>query len=315
MLSFLPLSFLIALLAGEGSYAAPLARITGRSVGTDVFSTFQLMEQYAAASYCSPNYDETPNTEVTCPAGNCPLVQAASTDTLVEFENSLKTDVTGFVAVDHTNSITVVSFRGSASIKNWIANLDMTQIPTDICTGCKVHQGFWDSWTEARDGVLNAIKSAAASNPSYKIVVVGHSLGGAISALAAAELRKSGCDVALYTFGSPRVGNGAFSDFVSNQPGGNYRITHYNDIVPRVPTLIQGYVHITPEFYISKPNFKTVAASDIKEYKSNTILGGNNAWVVTDILAHTWYFNSIAQCYINQLLPKRDLDVEVVERF
>jgi pimeloyl-ACP methyl ester carboxylesterase len=191
----------------------------------------------------------------------------------------------------------------------------MALISSDICSGCKVHRGFWNSWTEARDGVLAAVKSAAAVNPGYKLVVVGHSLGGAIGTLATAELRKSGCDVALYTFGSPRVGNNAFSSYVSKQNGGNYRITHYNDIVPRLPTLVQGYVHVTPEYYISKPSFQTVAASHIKLYSSNTIFAGNGAWIFTDIVAHTWYFNSIAQCFINQLLPRRDVDVEVVKRF
>lgn len=43
--------------------------------------------------------------------------------------------------------------------------------------------------------VLNAVKQAAAANPSYKIVSTGHSLGGAIAAFAAAELRNSGYTV------------------------------------------------------------------------------------------------------------------------
>ncbi len=172
-----------------------------------------LWEQYAAAAYCVTNND-SPGTKVTCAAGNCPLVEAATTTTLIEFQkwdlvpympgrrpltviSSLITDVTGLVAVDSTNRKIVVNFRGSQSARNWLANLDFTAIPTDICPGCTVHQGFWRSWVEARPRILAAVEDAVAKNPGYGIVATGHSLGGAIATLAAANLRNSGYTVAL----------------------------------------------------------------------------------------------------------------------
>lgn len=111
--------------------------------------------------------------------------------------SSLLTDVTGLVAVDSTNRKIVVNFRGSQSARNWLNNLDFTAIPSDICSQCRVHQGFWRSWLEARPRILTAIKEAAAQNPGYGIVATGHSLGGAIATLAAANLRNSGYNVAL----------------------------------------------------------------------------------------------------------------------
>lgn len=44
----------------------------------------------------------------------------------------------------------------------------------------KYIRGFYKSWREARSGVLAALQTAAATNPSYRVVVVGHSLGGAV---------------------------------------------------------------------------------------------------------------------------------------
>ena len=43
--------------------------------------------------------------------------------------------------------------------------------------------------------------------------------------------------VSIYTFGSPRTGNQAWSDYVyrSMGPGGYQRVTHYNDAVPHLP--------------------------------------------------------------------------------
>jgi predicted lipase len=114
--------------------------------------------------------------------------------------------VTGYVAVDSTNQKIVVSFRGSKSARNWLNNLDVSVMATDICSGCTVHQGFWRSWLEARPGILAAVKAAAEQSPSYGIVATGHSLGGALATLCAANLRNSGYNVALVSPTGPRLG-------------------------------------------------------------------------------------------------------------
>jgi predicted lipase len=221
------------------------------------------------------------------------------------------------VALDHTNKLLVVSFRGSASIKNWIANLNFDTANTDICSGCTAHEGFWTSWREARSRVLNAIKTASQANPGYSIVLTGHSLGGAIASLAAAEIRKSGYTAALYTFGAPRFASEKLSDFITKQPGGNYRVTHLNDPVPRLPPISFNFVHVSPEYYVDQSNFKAVSASDISVYTGNVNYNGNTAWIVTDVIAHTWYFGDIALCYKKNFLDGRGLEGErsLVKKF
>lgn len=211
--------------------------------------------------------------------------------------SSLVTDVTGYVAIDNTRSLTVVAFRGSKSVRNFVADGDFTATPTDICPGCTAHQGFWNSWVEARAGVLAALKTAAASNPNNRVIVVGHSLGGAIADLAAAEIRKSGVTADLYTYGAPRIANAALSDFITNQ-GANYRVTHKNDPVPRLPPVVLGFVHISPEYYISTPNDVVPTANDITEYSGSINLQGNsgNNPFDTDLSAHGWYFNQVGAC-------------------
>ncbi|KAF2197958.1 alpha/beta-hydrolase [Delitschia confertaspora ATCC 74209] len=291
--------------------AAPLVE---RGINSDLLANFNLFEQYAAAAYCSGNND-SPNSKVTCPYGNCPLVQAASTITLTEFQNSLRTDVTGFVATDTTNNLTILSFRGSASIQNWLTNLDLSTIPTDLCPGCTAHSGFWSSWLESRTGVLDAIKTAARENPGYKLIVTGHSLGGAIATLAAAELRNSGYETALYTFGAPRIAGPKLSSFISQQPGGNYRVTHWNDPVPRLPPIPMGFVHVSPEYYIDKGNNQAVGSGDVKVLEGSVNLRGNSGWLVTDVGAHAWYFNDIAKCYTNALFNGKKRGVKMVKMF
>lgn len=141
--------------------------------------------------------------------------------------SSLRTDVTGYVAIDNTRALTILAFRGSSSVRNFVADANFVAKPTDICPSCTAHNGFWDSWVEARPGVLAALKTAAASHPANRVVVTGHSLGGAIADLAAAEIRKSGITADLYTYGAPRIAGKVLSDFITNQnKGGNFRVTH-----------------------------------------------------------------------------------------
>lgn len=184
--------------------------------------------------------------------------------------------MTGYLALDHTRSLTVLAFRGSESVRNYITDADFPTVTTDICSGCTADQGFYNSWLEARTGILAALKTTAAGNPSYKVVVVGHSLGGAIAAIAAAEIRNSGTSSDLYTYGQPRIGGSAVSNYITNQnKGGNFRVTHYDDPVPRLPPLILGFVHISPEYYIKTGNGVAVTASDITELTGSINLFGN----------------------------------------
>jgi hypothetical protein len=227
------------------------------------------------------------------------------------------TDVSGYVAVDHTNQLIIVSFRGSTTIDQWITNFDFDTVNTDICSGCTAHHGFWNSWVDARDIVTPAVKQASTTYPNYKINVVGHSLGGAIASLAAAHLRNSGLNVALYNFGSPRIGGTKISSYITNQPGGNFRMTHWNDPVPKIPLLTMGYVHISPEYYINKGNQQDVNTGDIKVYNGAVnLFKGNQAWLTIDVEAHRWYFGSMYSCDAKKskrgVLRIRDMEEEVM---
>ncbi|KAI9803523.1 MAG: hypothetical protein M1825_001866 [Sarcosagium campestre] len=277
-----------------GSVSAVPANLKPRAIPQSQLDDFIFYSQYAAAAYC-PDNNDTPDTKVTCDAGNCPLIEVDDTKTITEFENTFESDTTGFVAVDKTKKIIIVSFRGTTSVRNWITNFDFAQDDVDWCEDCKVHGGWWNAWREISKTVRPAIKKAKAANPDFKVVMTGHSLGGAIAAIAAADLRTNGTEIALYTFGQPRIGNAATSSFISNQPGGNFRVTHTVDPVPRLPPVLFGYKHISPEYYI-KQGENTVSPSDIETLTGGVNLLGNSGTVGLDIDAHLTYFGGIADC-------------------
>jgi alpha-beta hydrolase superfamily lysophospholipase len=65
-------------------------------------------------------------------------------------------------------------------------------VPTGICPGCEASHGFAIAWNETRQAVLDAIDGVELSGDQKRIVTVGHSLGGAVAGLAAADLRSKG---------------------------------------------------------------------------------------------------------------------------
>jgi hypothetical protein len=170
-----------------------------------------------AASFCPKNNYN--NGKLTCPVGNCPLVQQATTTIVAGVQyvqyidqgtmltHTLKSSpvwaTTGYVAVDSTNQLIVMSFRGTQNLTNYFADvlLPLTDV-SSICSGCQAFYGFWEAWLDAKTVVTNAVNQAHIAHSSYKIVLSGHSFGAAIATLATADLRKSGLSIDMVSFTS-----------------------------------------------------------------------------------------------------------------
>ncbi|VDM63280.1 unnamed protein product [Angiostrongylus costaricensis] len=73
----------------------------------------------------------------------------------------------------------------------------------------------------------------------YRVTFTGHSLGGALAALAAARTAKQGYraggKLSIYTFGEPRVGDADFASNFDNMITNSYRVVFRRDIVPHLP--------------------------------------------------------------------------------
>jgi hypothetical protein len=110
----------------------------------------------------------------------------------------------GFVAIDDTNQLIVVSFQGTSNIVHAFTDAAIVPISTTLCgTGddeCLIHGGFWNAWLDVEDVVTNAVIRASTAYPSYKLVATGHSFGGALAALAATSLRNRGLIVHLVRY-------------------------------------------------------------------------------------------------------------------
>jgi pimeloyl-ACP methyl ester carboxylesterase len=175
----------------------------------------------------------------------------------------------------------VVAFRGTYSVTNTI--VDLSTVPQEYvpypappgegdgdgdadgrCDNCTVHMGFMASWKNAREVVIPALQAAREKYPGYRVHLIGHSLGGAVAALAALELRLGlrWQDVVVTTFGEPRVGNAKLADYIDRafklgegEVGEDLayrRVTHVGDPVPLLPLTEWGYRSHAGEVYIEK---------------------------------------------------------------
>lgn len=138
------------------------------------------------------------------------------------------TDTQAFAT--HDDRMILISVRGTA--ENWDKwrDIDAQQVPIEGGTG-KAHQGFYESFMALRPFIERYILRFRSNQ---KIIVCGHSLGGAIALLLSDWLyREISSDVILYTFGAPRAGD---KDFVESAKSLiHHRTVNQNDPVPSVP--------------------------------------------------------------------------------
>ncbi|KAH6701944.1 ferulic acid esterase A faeA [Leptodontidium sp. MPI-SDFR-AT-0119] len=167
----------------------------------------------------------------------------------------------------------IIAFKGTSSPKDLDTDLDAILVPLTAvgtsCSSCLVHEGFQAGYNSLASVVSSSIKSQLASHPGYKLTVTGHSLGGALAAIATSSLVGQKVPVsATYTFGEPRNGNAAWASYINKQiPSANYyRVTHANDGVPQIPPSVLNYVHHGAEYWESKASGNSASTT----YKCDT---------------------------------------------
>jgi len=277
---------------------------TNHSVSLDLFSNLEELARIVDITYCVgitslgiakpfsclSRCDDFPKFELVTTWNTGPLLS----------------DSCGYIALDHGKQRVIVAFRGTYSIANTVVDLstvpqeyvpypgndgdDEARTLLDVgkefvdgigghakrhvdevedlpkCNNCTVHMGFHASWVHTRPYVLPEMEEAKAAYPDYQLTLVGHSLGGAVAALAGLDMLARGYDPQVTTFGEPRIGNKALVSYLDerfdlhagtpkNDTKLRYRrVTHVDDPVPLLPLSEWGYAMHAGEIYISKPS-------------------------------------------------------------
>lgn len=151
-----------------------------------------------------------------------------------------------------------VSYRGSSNIINWINDVRLKFIyPFDYNLEAGVETRFYNIYSKVYDDVIKSIHYTSDIFGVNDILLTGHSLG-AISTILAYDLSHYYDQyniIGLITFGSPRIGNDAFTKSINSLLiDYSYRVVHNNDVVPHLPPIEFNYSHVNTEILYNENN-------------------------------------------------------------
>ncbi|OXM13170.1 lipase family protein [Paenibacillus herberti] len=150
--------------------------------------------------------------------------------------SSVNSQPFGFVA--ESPDAVLVAFRGTISTSEWLTDFMADQIDFDLVkNGGSTHRGFTSLYKSLRPQLLELLGKTPSRKPLF---LTGHSLGGAISTLAALDLAVNSVfrSPIVYTYASPRVGNSQFAETYAKAVTRSFRVANGNDIVTYLPPLV-----------------------------------------------------------------------------
>jgi lipase (class 3) len=143
------------------------------------------------------------------------------------------------VAIAQNEDYTLLVFRGTKVPQDFMSDFACTPVRFDWVFAAapalgEIHAGFGHTLADG----LAAIKNELSLIPAKPLLITGHSLGGAVAALAGAYFTATGAGAvhAIYTFGQPRIGLHNFCNTYTQILDGKLtRFVNKSDVVPRVP--------------------------------------------------------------------------------
>ncbi len=154
------------------------------------------------------------------------------------------------------DSFSTLVFRGTSQMRNWLTHVNLGP------TKNNAHRGY----ENALDALWPALAPELEAAPG-NLFFTGHSMGGALAALAARRRQPK----AVYTFGAPPIGNRHLAEaFAANHSESPvYRLLNYRDIVSRAPL---ARYHVG-ELYYLRHDHHLQHAPDMAEVLADQCLG------------------------------------------
>ena len=308
------------------------------SISNEVFNAMARAADYASLSYLTQgNLLKLGNIKDACLCTLC-------TDSYsgVSVEKIYSGIVSGVILKDDYRREIILSIKGTTTNTEWLLDFNFTPIPyrpfsrskngwkkylgtNKECKNCGVHRGFYDAAKIIYDNLFPTLLKLSNENLNYKIVLTGHSLGGALAPFIATECLLMGKYPTVVTFGAPKIGNSKFSSWMDEiwETKNNYasldagyigdknptyfRVTHRGDYVPLVPTQQMGYRHCGIDIYFNinelpfdtlQVELKNSPSRDMTTKEFNELKNSIEEYnKVPD--THLLYFIKMNQCYFS----------------
>lgn len=167
------------------------------------------------------------------------------------------------VCANGDGNLLVIAFRGSNNDQDWRYNFEFAQkemVFDDMPygyksrTGVAIHTGFRKDYAQCEAGIHEMVKAFADGEVVKNILIVGHSLGGALAHIASLDMQFNFGDrmsISCVSFGSPRVFNHAGVASYNRRVPNTVRVVNGSDPVPRVPFAEMGYEHVGNEMHVN----------------------------------------------------------------
>jgi len=160
-----------------------------------------------------------------------------------------------------TQSAVVVAHQGTDPLQllSVLTDLNIEFMKPDpilfpmVPNGVEVHSGFAIEHKKTASLILAEVKDLMAKHSSTHVILVGHSLGGALAELDALFMKlhlPANTTVQGVTFGTPRVGNAAWATLFDSEVPDFKRMNNKRDPVPTVPGRRLGFRHPSGEIHI-----------------------------------------------------------------
>lgn len=265
---------------------------------------------YSGAAYC----DKGTLDSWTCGE---PCTELGGLSNFLKVENEVL-DTFGFIGYNAKDNEVVLSFRGTngADFLNWMTNIVYYRVQYADVPNTQVHSGFYTAYNAVSNVIINALRPLFTAHPDATFLLTGHSLGGALATFAALDIKRRinpPNKFNFYSFGSPRTGNQAFTDYVMSLfPSGGYqRVTHYTDVVVQIPPRQMGFNHAGNEvWYYNSSGLDTKVCENNQGALESTACADSYIFT-TGIDAHLTYLDKpiSRMCTVNGM-PEPELLAE-----
>ena len=164
-----------------------------------------------------------------------------------------------------------VCFAGTQSKRNWLTNFDVVPKRSDWCgVSSLVHAGFSDAYDSVEKQVTNAVRDQQKAGSIRRVIVTGHSLGGALAVLCAAHLSCEISELApvvrVVTFGAPAVGDATFAKAFKSKVPNCVRVSNPYDPIPK--TLSGQFIQVGGVYLVSLVRESPSNVHDASTYRA-----------------------------------------------
>jgi len=181
------------------------------------------------------------------------------------------TDAQAFV-IQETER-TIVAFRGSTTTVDWLHDFQIWRKSARYLKNAWVHAGFLKQYDTLRDQILSKIQR------DKPIICCGHSLGGALSTIAALDLSLNSnkntakpLHVTCCTFGSPRVGSAFFRTLFDKHVNCSKRCVFKKDPITFTPLPIR-FRHVAGVQYFDENGLLSKESKESQSDECRCLVG------------------------------------------